>query len=1014
MLFQPSVPQCAFVALVGVVFYWTLNPLSIIIYIAAVIFGFWSAPKIVTSSNLKILQEAVIFSFSLDKSENSTEPAPVKPLPAPPRRSRASSIRSSTSAASSGPPWEALKISVRVNDAMEEVVATIIENYINLWYKTDISADNAFVGEIQYQIRHAASVILKNSKDFDFAGFILEDIAPLVLVHVDRILQEIRKHHKQNLPPPLLEIQLLDAMPDLHFAMTSRENESDYLRAVADFLVDKLIDPSRVGGRPDDDVELPTPGINKKARPWPSLCVRHILREIVTSSILVPILDFFANPDTLNSLILALLEPQNDMESIPLIEIPPSEKTNFLAKLTESTPKLVPDSLLSLKLIDIVKDPKLLHRFYVYLHDIRGPAHFLDCFLQAHDLHNDVQTCETASSSFEEVHSDAWQLYSDYIHDSAPHHIRFEDSSIPEDFHRAVDAKDPNLMKKVTEAVYKDLYNRLNYPYVVPFCQSECYLGYLCGAPPDVVELVRPADDEADKRMQPPPPSSFSLSQFRNRLFQAFTNGVSFENGDEAEVADEFDADGNEMGPHGVMFDVNEEIGYDATDEDVFSGDGFIEDSQIALFDTGLNLNKWIITVPRIEPRKDPIDGRIFYVYILQMERLDLYTNGTIGTSSSSESGSYDELQTTWTLARKYEEFYTLEQQLIRFHGPATKLGTLPDRNIFQPKNRAFMDTQRQVFESFVQALCLEPNLKRSDLLYAFLTNDAELREGFDPTQLNPIHAMRRVPSKLQRERGQNLKPYLLNVLANVLAPTTYSAEAPSPAEEAAASASETSSLQSFLPHSASPECDPPGYSSKIALDNLELSRRKILNEDNSPSLKTPSDDFNRTPIDAAMFFMVRIAGMASDWYLATVNLLANLINLAFNAYVKYHLGRLLNRLIDEECLLTIVQQLQTFFTTSAYSRIVPSDEEKKLRAELTQRRLDAFLADNLPAAITNFIDEKQIRAIGKDVITAMQLPRMNKQLCLVLLDAIMLKVKSSCQIEVFDFADTVSPNACN
>lgn len=50
----------------------------------------------------------------------------------------------------------------------------------------------------------------------------------------------------------MIEIEILQEMPDLHIAMTSRENEIDYLRVVADFLVERLVDETRVGGKAED------------------------------------------------------------------------------------------------------------------------------------------------------------------------------------------------------------------------------------------------------------------------------------------------------------------------------------------------------------------------------------------------------------------------------------------------------------------------------------------------------------------------------------------------------------------------------------------------------------------------------------------------------------------------------------------------------------------------------------------------------------------------------------------
>lgn len=92
----------------------------------------------------------------------------------------------------------------------------------------------------------------------------------------------------------------------------------------------------------------------------------------------------------------------------------------------------------------------------------------------------------------------------------------------------------------------------------------------------------------------------------------------------------------------------------------------------------------------------------------------------------------------------------------------------------------------------FIIYLYPQPNMKRSDLLFIFLTSD-EMDSGtlFDlvgntPNEasstflpdLNPLRAMRKMGTK---ERGQNLKPFILNLLANTLAPPATTAAARSP-----------------------------------------------------------------------------------------------------------------------------------------------------------------------------------------------------------------------------------------
>lgn len=65
---------------------------------------------------------------------------------------------------------------------------------------------------------------------------------------------------------------------------------------------------------------------------------------------------------------------------------------DFLSDLTDLSQKHHPDSLLCLKLNDLVKEPKLIQLFDMYLRDICGPTHLLDCFFQARDIHKRIQS----------------------------------------------------------------------------------------------------------------------------------------------------------------------------------------------------------------------------------------------------------------------------------------------------------------------------------------------------------------------------------------------------------------------------------------------------------------------------------------------------------------------------------------------------------------------------------------------------------------------------------------------
>lgn len=108
------------------------------------------------------------------------------------------------------------------------------------------------------------------------------------------------------------------------------------------------------------------------------------------------------------------------------------------------------------------------------------------------------------------------------------------------------------------------------------------------------------------------------------------------------------------------------------------------------------NLNRWNVFITKIEPRKDA-SGQLYYVYVIYVERNDL---------TDSDSGlDLEALPASWSIGRKYDEFYTLEDKLAEFHGDTVRLGLLPDKKPMQARSRAFMETQRVHFGRYIQAL---------------------------------------------------------------------------------------------------------------------------------------------------------------------------------------------------------------------------------------------------------------------------------------------------------------------
>uniref|UniRef100_A0A914YRR5 Sorting nexin C-terminal domain-containing protein n=1 Tax=Panagrolaimus superbus TaxID=310955 RepID=A0A914YRR5_9BILA len=248
---------------------------------------------------------------------------------------------------------------------------------------------------------------------------------------------------------------------------------------------------------------------------------------------------------------------------------------------------------------------------------------------------------------------------------------------------------------------------------------------------------------------------------------------------------------------------------------------------------------------------------------------------------------------------------------------------------------------------------------------------------------------MRKVPGKLQRERGQNLKPFLLNVLANILAPSSFYAESPTMAREATSD----QSLKSFDSSEISPSHQ---ISSKIALDNLLLTQKRAHESAQgifAQQQSEPRPEWTRETSKVFTFFILQIGNGISDFFIATFILFQKFFDRIFEAIFKKQVQKMLDKILQEETILYLIQSFQNMLLTQSNNA---TDEEKKLRAELTQRRLDQFLEDSIPNLIKEIIGAKNFRQIASDIVQALQLPRLNKQLSFVLLDALIQKIQDN------------------
>ncbi|CAF4309803.1 unnamed protein product, partial [Adineta steineri] len=131
-----------------------------------------------------------------------------------------------------------------------------------------------------------------------------------------------------------------------------------------------------------------------------------------------------------------------------------------------------------------------------------------------------------------------------------------------------------------------------------------------------------------------------------------------------------------------------------------------------------------------------------------------------------------------WIVARRYQDFYLLEQKLTEFHGIFYDARLPARRSATTARSLDFLESIKTDFEHFLQHLLSKPTLRNSELLYNFLTqpDDFALPTG----EIILTKVLKVVPRRLRFEKGQSLEPFLISLL-NYIEPAKAKATQPSP-----------------------------------------------------------------------------------------------------------------------------------------------------------------------------------------------------------------------------------------
>lgn len=589
-------------------------------------------------------------------------------------------------------PWLDLKVHSKVDASVAEVFELVLENFVYPWYR-DITDDEACLDEVRMTFRFFASVLVRRAQKVDVTTVFADKVMKAAMKHIEIIA---KAQGRVNNVEGLQQAALDEYGADLHIALHSRKDELLYLRKLTEMLFPYVMPP--------------------KATDCRSLAL--LLREVMAGSVILPTMDFMADPDTVNLMVLIFVD---DTPPEPATE-PPSALVPFLQKFADVSNKK--PSVLKLELKEIREQQDLLFRFMNFLKQ-EGAVHVLQFCLAVEEFNDKILSPELSDSELQRLHGEVLHIYETYCLDESIDKISF-DPFIVEEIRNI--AKGPytgvvklQTMRCLFEA-YEHVLSLLERVFTPMFCHSDEYFRHLLRG------AESPTRNSKINRNMSKRGESFGISRIGSKIKGVFKSTTM-------EGA---------LLPPSAMNDLDDDLVEEATV--VMEDDSPAEPASTP--GSQRNLSAWSITVPFIDFYDDVAKKERTPVFCIDVERND---RKDVGHETEK-----------WSVYRRYLEFYVLESKLTEFHGTFAD-AQLPSKRIIGPKNFEFLNSKREEFEEYLQRLLQHPELSNSQLLADFLSPHSMESQFLDRMlpDVNLGKIFKSVPGKLIKERGQNLEPFI-------------------------------------------------------------------------------------------------------------------------------------------------------------------------------------------------------------------------------------------------------------
>ncbi|XP_054577755.1 sorting nexin-14 isoform X6 [Eptesicus fuscus] len=656
-----------------------------------------------------------------------------------------------------------------------------------------------------------------------------------------------------------------------------------------------------------------------------------LLREILSGSVFLPSLDFLADPDTVNHLLIIFIvdsPPEKATE-------PPSPLVPFLQKFAE--PRNKKPSVLKLELKQIREQQDLLFRFMNFLKQ-EGAVHVLQICLTVEEFNDRILRPELSNDEMLSLHEELQKIYKTYCLDESIDKIRF-DPFIVEEIQKIaegpyIDVVKLQTMRCLFEA-YEHVLSLLENVFTPMFCHSDEYFR----------QLLRGA--ESPTRNSKFNRGSLSLDDFRSTQKRGESFGISRIGSKIKGVFKSTTMEGAMLPNYGL-----------AEGEDDFIEEGIVvmeDDSPVEAVstpNTPRNLAAWKISIPYVDFFEDPSSERKDKKERIPVFCIDVERNDRRAVGHEPEH---------WSVYRRYLEFYVLESKLTEFHGTFPD-AQLPSKRIIGPKNYEFLKSKREEFQEYLQKLLQHPELSNSQLLADFLSPNGGETQFLDKIlpDVNLGKIIKSVPGKLMKEKGQHLEPFIMNFINSCESPK------PKPCKPELTILSPTSE-----------------NNKKLFNDLFKNNANRAENTERKQNKNYFMEMMTVEGVYDYLMYVGRVVFQVPDWLHHLLMGTRILFKNTLEMYTDYYIHCKLEQLFQEHRLVSLITLLRdAVFRENTEPR---SLQDKQKRAKQTFDEMMNYIPDVIVKCIGEEAKYESIRLL----FDGLQQPVLNKQLTYVLLDIV-------------------------